>query len=367
MRLLLALGPSAGGIGRHVRDLADHFSEVGWDVTVAGPDQLKDCQRTGPTALPIARWMSGYQGQFVPVEVPGRLQSVPAAARKLRPLLARCDVVHAHGLKAGLVSARTARLVGVPSVVTVHNLAHLYWRARAVRVPPIGERIVGHLADVAIGASVDIAAALGRSARMIPVAAELPSPRRPVEVVRNQLGLPAEDIFCLCVARLHAQKRLEDLVRAAAFLPDGVRLFVAGDGPLRPALQALIDETGVSVELLGHRDDISDLVHACDIAVLPSAWEAIPLFLKEAAAAAKPLVGTDAGGTSMIVEPGKTGMLVPVRQPGALADAIQSLAADSELRRRLGAGARDLVTTRFSAACMFEQLAGVYREVCRGA
>ena len=124
-----------------------------------------------------------------------------------------------------------------------------------------------------------------------------------------------------------------------------------GGGPLEAELRARIaadPELAASVDVLGPRDDVPRLLAACDVAVLPSASEAQPTFVMEAAAASRPIVATSVGGTKDVVEDGVTGILLPA-SPGAgpLADALGALLADPARARTLGAAGASLARERF--------------------
>lgn len=358
-RVLLTLGPSTGGIGRHVRDLALHLArQAAWEVAVAGPAGLSH------------GWLSQVAGEAAAIEhftvsLPGRWSQAPSAYRELSTLVEGFDVVHAHGLRAGLVSSLAGRRCHVPVIATLHNRAHVYGRRRSLALPPIPERLLSVLATEVLAASPDLAHALGPRAHMIPVPADTETPSTAPSDVRRELGIPEDAVLVLAAARLHRQKRLGDLAAAADLLPDDVVVVVAGEGPARAELESEPAVVSGRVRLLGHRDDVPDLVAASDIAVLASAWEAIPLFLKEAGAAGKPLVGTDTGGIPEVVVPGHSGFLVPVGDVRTLAAVLTRLAGDPGLRARLGAGAKELVAASFSPEISFSEVESLYREVLR--
>ncbi len=114
----------------------------------------------------------------------------------------------------------------------------------------------------------------------------------------------------------------------------------------------------------GRVEDIPALWSGCHIAVLPSSYgEGIPMSLLEAAACARPIVTTDAPGCRELVSDGETGLLVPERDPAALADAIQRLVEDAGLRHRLGAAARRRVEARYGEAAIVRQTLSLYREL----
>ncbi|MGC2854542.1 glycosyltransferase family 4 protein [Novispirillum sp. DQ9] len=175
----------------------------------------------------------------------------------------------------------------------------------------------------------------------------------------------------LCVARLLWDKGIGELVAAARLLRDrGVplRIQVAGDpDPANP--RAIPAETlaewsaeGV-VEFLGRRDDIAALTARSHIAVLPSYREGMPKALLEGAAGGRPLVTTDVPGCRALVADGVNGLLVPVRDPAALADTLARLALDPTLRRRLGAEARRQAEEIYSSRAIGAAVAGLYRSL----
>jgi len=114
--------------------------------------------------------------------------------------------------------------------------------------------------------------------------------------------------------------------------------------------------------LLGHRDDVAGLLAAADVVVLPSYGEGIPRILLEAASAGLPLVATDVPGCREIVRPGENGILVPERDAVALADALQRLAQDPALRKRMSARSRAIACKEFADERVLAATLAIYRE-----
>jgi glycosyltransferase involved in cell wall biosynthesis len=161
-------------------------------------------------------------------------------------------------------------------------------------------------------------------------------------------------------------KRVDVLLEAFARAREGapLRLLLVGDGEERAALESLAHRLGIAdaVSFLGYRTDLDRVQAAADIAVLSSDNEGTPVSLIEAAAAARPAVATSVGGVADVVRP-ETGILVPPGDADALAAAIGTLAADPELRRRLGAAARDHALARYSAERLIGDVDALYREL----
>ncbi|MEU3457232.1 glycosyltransferase family 4 protein [Micromonospora sp. NPDC006766] len=353
----LVLASSTGGVGQHIRSVARGLTAAGVSVLVCGPAATQDQFD-----------FIGVSARFVPVEIPA--SPTPADARAvaaLRRALAATgvDVVHAHGLRAGLVAvlARPA----APLVVTWHN-AVLAGGLRG-RLSRLAERIVARSVRVALGASNDLverAAALGApDARLAPVAAPaLPAPRRRRAAVRAEFGLAADRPLILSVGRLHPQKRYDILVDAAArwrTRASAPQVLIAGSGPAYLQLAARISTTRAPVTLLGHRTDVADLLAGADLAVVTSDWEARQLFAQEALRAGVPLVATAVGGLPDLV--GDGAVLVPAGDVDAIDAAVRDLLDDDSRRADLARRGAARAATWPTEADTVAALAALYAEL----
>ena len=162
----------------------------------------------------------------------------------------------------------------------------------------------------------------------------------PRDALRAELGFDGDTL--VFAGRLGPQKSFDTALEALARVP-GVALVVAGDGPERSALERLSSELGLDerVRFLGSvpRERVLRLFRAADASVLPSAWENFPHTVVEALAVGCPVIATAVGGVPEVVRDGENGLLVPARDPEALAGAIARFFGDAELRSRLAAGA----------------------------
>ena len=322
----LVLGSSTGGVGQHVGSLARGLVAVGCRVLVCGPaatDQLFGFTKAGAA--------------FTAVEIPATPGPQDSSAiRTLRRTLAAqdVDVVHAHGLRAGLVAALARPRA--PIVVTWHNAV----LAKGLRgqASVLVERIVARAADLTLGASGDLvsrATAVGaRRARLGAVAAPEQQPaRRTRAAVRAEFRLSPDTPLILSVGRLHPQKRYDILVDAAArwrSLTPAPVVVIAGSGPSYMLLAQRASAVRAPVTLLGHRHDVPDLLAGADLAVVTSDWEARQLFAQEALRAGVPLVATAVGGLPDLV--GDAAKLVPPGDLDAFDTAVRELLADPDLR-----------------------------------
>ena len=142
-------------------------------------------------------------------------------------------------------------------------------------------------------------------------------------------------------------------------------LLIVGDGPLRSSMEALAQELGLGrVRFLGIRRDVPELMNAADAYVMSSAWEGMANVLLEASATGLPIVVTDVGGNREVVVDGKTGFLVPPKDPEALAQAmLRLMALPKEERARMGRAARQYIETYYSLDKVVEQWEELYHKL----
>jgi sugar transferase (PEP-CTERM/EpsH1 system associated) len=195
---------------------------------------------------------------------------------------------------------------------------------------------------------------------------------RPATLGRTPIaGSPFADSSLWVVGTVGRLQAIKDplllgraFVRALELQPDAarrLRLLVAGDGPLRPALQHLLADHGhgAFAWLAGERDDVADVMRGLDAFVLPSRAEGISNTILEAMATGLPIVATDVGGNSELLEQGVSGRLVPAGDADALARALLDDLADPLRARRRGAAAREAAQRRFS----LEQMVSAYGDL----
>jgi len=268
----------------------------------------------------------------------------------------------------GRVAARRAR---VPVVVTAEMAVDL-WKGRSERAV---DRFLSRWTDRVVGNSqavVDFYRSVGipsEKLAMIPsgIADDEPPPAVDPAGVRVELGLAPDAPLALFVGRLAEQKGVADLLAALDLLqhvrPD-LRTLIVGDGPLRGRLEATARAFRLvnppRALFLGHRSDVPRLLAACDVLVLPSYYEGMPNVVLEAMRFRKPVVATAAPGTTEVVVADETGLLVPLRNPPALAQAIRRVVADPILAHRLGEAGRTRVEAEFGVDRMVVRFAALY-------
>lgn len=185
---------------------------------------------------------------------------------------------------------------------------------------------------------------------------------------RSRMGAGDHDLVIGCVGNYRDIKRHALLIDAFAALasnrPD-LRLILVGEGEMRPSLTHQVRDLGLEdrVRLHGTELDPRPMYGAFDIVAQSSMSEGLPNVLLEAAAAGRPIVATDAGGSSEIVIDGETGLLVPIEDVDGLTRALRKAIEDPELRRRIGSAAREHVDAKFGMSRYVRQWGELYEEL----
>jgi glycosyltransferase involved in cell wall biosynthesis len=184
--------------------------------------------------------------------------------------------------------------------------------------------------------------------------------------LRERLGLGAEDVIVGFLGRMVPIKDLPTLVNAFAIALERIpnmRLLLAGDGPERPVLTQLAERLGIEerVVFLGWVDDLPRFYATLDVCAISSINEGTPVAIIEAMAAARPVAASAVGGVVDIVEQDVTGLLVPPRDPPALANAIVALSQSPDERRRMGQQGRRRATG-YTEGRLVDDLERLYQE-----
>jgi glycosyltransferase involved in cell wall biosynthesis len=187
--------------------------------------------------------------------------------------------------------------------------------------------------------------------------------------IRAELSIPSGSLLVGLVAGHRREKRHDRFIAVIEKLcaegTDAWGLMV-GDGPLFESNARALHQSGVAdrISILGARTDLDAIYSACDaVALVSDSVEAFPLCLLEAQACAVPVVAMDVGGVSETFRDGKTGFLVRAGDVEGVTSALRTLAANVELRARMGAEARRFVETEFTIDRMAAQYAEVFRSV----
>lgn len=353
-----SLEPS--GLGEHMLTLAGELRRD-FEISFVCP----------PTAAGdrLMRRAASLGVHVLPLEVRGEGDSASRLGSWLDRT--RVDLVHVHaGIGwEGHHGVRAARAAGVSVVIRTEHLPNVMTDVGQRRTYAHTSRLVDTTIFVSRGVARGyVAANLVRGAvKVVHNGIRPRRPRRPRAMTRSALGLSSDARLVLSVGRLTEQKGHSDLLRALPLVLDrtaDVHLAVAGGGPLEPDLLTLSRRLGMAehVSLLGHRDDVPELIAASDLIVLPSRFEGLPLVALEAMALGRAVIGSDVCGMSEAVANGVTGRLVAPGRPSRLARAIVDALENEPLRRRWAAAARQRFAERFTARRMAAQVGRVYGE-----
>jgi len=305
------------------------------------------------------------------------------AYKTFTQLIKKCDLVHAHGhvYMSSYMAGMVAKKYKKPFIVTQHNTFIDYQSFL---------NIIEQLNDFIIGKSV-----LKHANKVITVSKEtmkyvlkLGADKTKMSVIyngvdtdyfrpvnkgesREKLGLPKNRKIILSIRRLVYKNGLDTLIESVPLLtrdhPD-LLFVVAGKGPSRKLIEDRIKELGIdaNIKLTGFVPDrlLPVYYDAADYFILPSAsGEGLPLVLLEAMACGLPVIATTVGGTPEIIKHMKNGVLVPPRNPEAMAETMAKLLSEERLGATIGEEARRIVEDRFTWEKNLHQLQDIYKKV----
>jgi glycosyltransferase involved in cell wall biosynthesis len=286
------------------------------------------------------------------------------------------DIVHTHTSKAGILGRWAAWFCRVPVIVhTPHG--HVFWgyfNSMQSRLFILLERWTARITNAIVTLTpqekedhLRFRIAPAEKFTVIHSGVDLRTFRAelyPPSETKALLGIPPEMTVVGTVGRLTAVKGQEVLIRAVSeLIRRGEKIFLVllGDGELRRELEELSLRLGIAghVRFLGWRPDVARVVAACDIFCLPSRNEGMGKVLVEAMAMGKPIIASSIGGIPDMVRSGENGILVPVGDAAAWAEAIARLCRDPEERRRMG-DAGMLMAPRYSSEKMIKRIDRMY-------
>ena len=314
------------------------------------------------------------ESQGVPVTHLGRGSFDPRLLGDVVSLVRQrsARILHVHGYAASDFGRLAARLTGARLVLHEH-----FADPRMPAYQALADRALARYTDRAIAVSGSTRDFLVRQ-RFVPEArvrviwngAPLqefaPVSRERAAALRRELGLPGDALVIGAIGRLNEQKGHRHLLDAAAQVLKGrnARVLIAGDGDLMQPLREQAQQPGIAerVVFAGHRSDVPELLGAIDVFCISSLYEGTPLTLFEAMAAGKAVVATGVDGCREVLVDGHSGLLVPPRNPGALAGALARVLDDAGLRQRLAAAAL-AESRRYDVDACVRQMQDLYEEL----
>jgi len=355
------------------RSLAQFLFNQGWEIVMVSP--------AGPYVASLEklgyRWVSWEVGRqtLLPFQELAAINRLRAIYQQEKP-----DLVHHFTVKPvlyGSISARLERVTGIVNCITGLGYIFLSSDLKAHLIRPLA-KILYRLTLRSSNCRVIFENESDR---------EYFIKRKLVQLEKSHLiagvGVDIEQFTVLpeppgapvivFPARMLWDKGVGVLVEAARILQARQKVHVVLVGMPDPGNPTSIDEAMLRrweqekiIEYWGWRDDMSAVFQQSHIVTLPSMYEGVPTALLEAAACGKPLVATDIPGCRAIVKDGITGLLVPVNDPLALANALDKLVKDPNLRQRMGTAGRKLVEEQFTDTSVNERTLAVYQALLSG-
>jgi glycosyltransferase involved in cell wall biosynthesis len=288
------------------------------------------------------------------------------------------DVLHTHGGTAGFWGRIGAFIVGKPTI-RIHSYHGIHYLSKNFTFPShlrMIDKLLLSLTDKVIcvcpsdyqkGSAAGIVSKKKGIIIQNGIEIEKFHNTEQRKALRSQYRLDESAVVFGTVGRLHVQKGQRYLLEAFQAVKSKhlhAQLWVVGEGELKCELEKFAQDLGIydSVHFLGARTDIPELLSAIDIFVLPSLWEGQPISIMEAGASGKPVIATNIDGVADFLIDEKNALLVPVKDPNALAAAMMRLIKDVELRTRLSASIKSTVSEGFAVETMVKRIGDLYQD-----
>jgi glycosyltransferase involved in cell wall biosynthesis len=362
-----------GGTESHLIRLLPRLVEQGWTVaTFCLTERGRSAHLLEAAGIEVFSSPQVSTHKSSPLRYPAHVALASGAlyrlARRWHP-----DIAHFYLPGPYVIGAPVAMAARVPIKIMSRRSLASYQR----NWPTVArfERLLHRRMDMVVGNSRAVVDELrnegipGAKLRLIYNGIEMLQSGPSREQARRSLGLDGDDLIGVVVANLIHYKGHHELIEgialAAGQMPQRCRILLAGrDQGLGPELQTLAQERGIGdmIQFLGQRADVAPLFAAADFGLLTSREEGFSNVVLEGMAAGLPMIVTAVGGNPEAVVDGQTGLIVPPRDPKAIAEAILRLSRDADLRRRLGEAGQKRVRAEFSIERCVAAHAQLYQE-----
>lgn len=299
--------------------------------------------------------------------------------RQVKQLLSRKNIglIHAHGTRANSNVLWAARSLGIPVIYTVHGWSfHPDQKALTRRIRIMGEKYLTSRSSLNISVSSsnqqtgkDVIPGFKSVVINNGIDHQKFDPERQLKNIRMELGIPADAVLAVFIARFTGHKQPLTLIKsfARALQSDpGLYLLMVGDGDQKTEAHALVNQLSIGhrVKFESFRQDVPDVLAAADLFILPSLWEGLPIGLLEAMSMGKAIIASEVDGTREIINHGINGLLVKTGNLEAdLAQAIVALSQDKNKRNELASEARKTVIRKYDAGEMTRKIEEQYLKV----
>lgn len=372
VKVLHVIRPAQGGMKKHLEKLFQGLEPDRFDLYLAAPASGDLSVILRPFTHKI--FTLQFDEKSNPLQ---NWKAVCSLAQIIRH--EKIDLVHTHGVRAGIIGQAAALLARCRKVVAtihnMHNTTQSFSSSISLRI------LQSALMRVAVSHTITVSEALKReleSNKWFPqektsviyngIDADIFSHSKGIS--RTVLGIPEDMPVIGAVARLEPTKGIKYLLEAAYLIDkeyDPVYFLIVGDGPDREFLQQQARMLGIEKKVIfyGFSSDIPSLLPVFDIAAIPSLREGLSIFCLEALASGRPVVASAVGGLPEIICPGKTGLLVPPGDPESLAEALVVLLKNREMAASLGSQGKEMVVQYFTCSRMIERTKEIYTMVLR--
>ena len=364
-----SLGP--GGAEQLMPTILKNLKQAGFNIRICA----LQIRAGNPIAAELERL--GLPVDLIPIPNLRQPFNLVHILRYLR--LHRPQLLHTQLEFADILGTLAAKILGIPSISTVHTLDVFPEKKSAWGRMKLRWFLLGKFCDRVIAVSEKTRLHYLQSGGLPPdkvitlyngvnISRFKIMDATQTAKLKQELHLPLNSKIIITVAVLREPKGIQFMIRALPAIleqcPD-VHYLIVGDGEHGAALTDLVTALAIKnhVTFAGHRTDIPDLLACCDIFVLPTLKDALPTVLIEALAAGRPIVASNVGGVPEIIENGVNGLLVSPGDPSKLAEACQKLLRDNELCRQIVKAGSATVRQRFNIDSQIQHLSRMYEEL----
>lgn len=285
-------------------------------------------------------------------------------------------IVRTHRYRSNFYGRIAAFLAGVPTIIaSVHD----NYRTDKRPERRIINRMLSHITDKIVAVSEEVKKDIIRYDKIEPskvvvlpngIDVERFNPKGNFADIRKEFSIKQGAIVVGFIGRIVPAKGLQYLIDSIPYVNEefkNIKLLIIGEGSIVARLHEQAKEKKVydSIIFTGRRRDIPDILSCIDVFVMPSIAEGLPNALLEAMAMGKPIVATEVGGIPEVMKNGVNGLLVPPRDPSALATAMKGLIGNDRLAAQMGDAARDLVLDKFSMRAIAQKWQTLYLSILK--
>lgn len=358
--LIITRGDSIGGAQIHVKDLAYALQALGNKVTILLGKEGNFTELLTQEGISY-RLVDDLVREINPKKDLRALSHIKTLLKDINP-----DIVAVHSSKAGILGRLATRQLKIPTTFTVHGWAFTEGVSAKKKIVYKMIEKVGALFTTKLIAVSKFDRQLALDNNICPSDKIVAVQNGVPDVEAALLATPEKPIpKMIMIARFQEQKNHKALIEALNELKDldWELELVGGDGGKQAGVEELIQQYGLGdkINILGHKNNIKELISKSQIFVLSTNWEGFPLTTLEAMRAKLPVVATNVGGVSEAIDQGKTGFAI--NSQDELLEALRKLITDAELRKTMGEEARRQYLEFFTVDAMLKNTYAVYNGI----